>query len=69
MSELRVTPGEVSLWPSRVSGEIYAASWSTHVTVDIAESEHAGVSLTPEEAIRFGFHLAGLGAKALRTQR
>lgn len=31
--------------------------------------DSSNVWLTPEEAVRFGFHLAGLGAKALREKR
>lgn len=28
-----------------------------------------GILMSPEDTIRFGFYLAGLGAKALRAQR
>lgn len=41
------------------------------IRVGACDSSSTGgwARLTPEEAVRFGFHLAGLGAKALRAQR
>ena len=49
--------------------EVYAYPVMGEINVGVNEADHACLFLTPEEAVRFGFHLAGLGAKALRAGR
>lgn len=57
------------------SVEVFGKGWlfarlddEDRVELVIAEGDSAGIDLPPEEAIRFGFHLAGLGAIALRRR-